>query len=80
MTKSDFGVFAEAKGSHVVFNPTAIIITSNIDPTLWYQGAHPNHREALFRRFDEYGIVRHMSVRIKQEPGSVPRVDCDLTD
>lgn len=39
------------KGSFVHWYPSEIYITSNLDPRHWYRGAHPEHVEALFRRF-----------------------------
>lgn len=39
------------KGSFVHWQPREIYLTSNLDPRNWYSGAHPEHVEALFRRF-----------------------------
>lgn len=41
------------KGSFVNWKPTTIYITSNLDPKEWYRNAHPEHVNALFRRFTE---------------------------
>lgn len=39
------------KGGHVNWVPTKIILTSNLEPSLWYPNAHTEHVAALFRRF-----------------------------
>lgn len=44
------------KGDHVNWNPKKVYLTSNLDPSDWYQNAHPQHVAALRRRFTS---VRH---------------------
>lgn len=39
------------KGGFVNWAPEEIYITSNLDPRDWYRNAHPQHVDALFRRF-----------------------------
>lgn len=43
----------QVKGGFVNWAPKTVYITSNIDPDLWYQGAHEEHRRALRRRFTD---------------------------
>lgn len=39
------------KGDFVSWAPEEIYITSNLDPRCWFPNAHPEHVEAMFRRF-----------------------------
>lgn len=41
------------KGSYMNWKPRKIWITSNLNPDVWYQGAHEEHRLALRRRFTQ---------------------------
>lgn len=46
------------KGGHVWWAPTTIYFTSNINPKLWYPTAHDEHKNALLRRFREFGHIQ----------------------
>lgn len=50
----------EIKGGFVNWAPREIYITSNMDPSLWYANALPEHRAALMRRI---GHVVHFAER-----------------
>jgi len=39
------------KGGFTNWNPVKIILTSNLDPRIWYEGANQEHQNALKRRF-----------------------------
>lgn len=39
------------KGGFVQWAPKKVYITSNLDPDEWYRNAHPEHQQALKRRF-----------------------------
>lgn len=39
------------KGDFISWVPEEIYITSNLDPNNWFPNAHPEHVQALFRRF-----------------------------
>lgn len=39
------------KGGFVSWAPREIYLTSNKDPATWFPNAHPEHVQALFRRF-----------------------------
>lgn len=46
------------KGGHAWWAPHVIYFTSNINPKDWYPSAHDEHKNALMRRFREFGHIQ----------------------
>lgn len=53
------------KGGFVNWKPRRIYVTSNLNPTEWYSGAHIEHQRALRRRFTH---VIHFSNLMRDRP------------
>lgn len=47
------------KGGYVWWCPKTVLITSNIEPKLWYRNANEKQQLALLRRLREFGTVVH---------------------
>lgn len=46
------------KGGHAWWAPKVIYFTSNLNPKEWYPQAHDEHKNALLRRFREFGHIQ----------------------
>lgn len=46
-----YPVMVPTKGAHSWWQPEEIYLTSNLSPEHWFPRAHPEHVQALFRRF-----------------------------
>jgi len=55
------------KGGFVNFAPKTIIFTSNSNPKDWYPDVPTATREAIHRRMDEYGEIRHLGTLVPKE-------------
>lgn len=59
-----YPVTINIKGGEKKWNPSTIIYTSNDDPKSWWPDAPAATREAIHRRMDEYGEIRHLGTLV----------------